>query len=100
MTQLFGGNIVNIYGVEKNFALMSWAAIPHNTNIDMIMSVGIVGTLVVYFAFCKSTILDIKNLKGENHSVSAMRMVVRTVMLIYTFSLSMFLSYGFLIFFV
>jgi hypothetical protein len=98
--QLFGGNIVNIYGVEKNFAHMTWDAAPHNANVDMFMSIGAVGTLVVYYAFCKSMLHDIKNLKGEHHSISAMRIIVRTVMLIYTFSLSMFLSYGFFIFFI
>ena len=97
-SQLFGGNISNIYGVEKNFAKMSWGAAAHNTNIDILMSVGFVGLFLIYrssLITLKSNVLDYKR---THDRLSAMRITVKLLTLFYTFSFSAFLSYGFMIF--
>ncbi len=95
---LFGGNVSNIYGVEKNFAQMSWNAAAHNTNIDILMSVGFFGLFLVYlscFITLKNSLADFQRSQDR---LSAMRITVKFITLFYTFSFSAFLSYGFMIF--
>lgn len=100
--QLFGGNVSNIYGIEKNFAEMSWNAAAHNTNIDILMGVGIVGIFIIYFVSIKNLIIDIKKYlknKSNTTSITTMRIITKILTIFYSFSLSLFLSYGFMVFF-
>lgn len=98
VAQLFGGNVSNVYGIEKNFAGMSWLHAAHNTNIDMLMSIGIVGTVIIYLISLKGLIEDVKLYRREHGSVVAMKISVKLMTVFYTFSLSSFLSYGYMIF--
>ena len=97
-SQLFGGNVTNIYAIEKNFAGMSWDAAAHSTTIDILMCVGIVGLLIIYYTSIKGLFQDIKLHRRKPEKVLAMRIIVKIITLFYALSLSMFLSYGFMIF--
>lgn len=98
VAQFFGGNVSNIYGIEKNFAQMSWDAAAHNTNIDILMSVGFVGLLLVYIPCIITFGKALGDFRKTRDRASAMRITVKVLTLFYTFSLSAFLSYGFMIF--
>ncbi len=96
--QMFGGNVTNIYAIEKNFSSMSWAAAAHNTNIDILMCIGLVGLVLIYYIAIRALISDIKLYYESKEAIIAMRIITKAITVFYTFSISMFLSYGFMIF--
>ncbi|MBR2376632.1 MAG: O-antigen ligase family protein [Clostridia bacterium] len=96
--QLFGGNISNIYGIEKDFAKMSWVAAAHNTFIDILMSVGVVGLIILLGVFVIGLKNDFVKYVRTRDSLSAMKIAIKIITLFYMFALSLFLSYGFMIF--
>ncbi len=99
MAKLFGGNVTNIYAIEKNFSGMGWEAAAHNTNIDMLMCVGIIGVVVFYVSSFVGLKKDIATHIAENDPVIALRISVKLITYFFAWSLSMFLSYGYMVFF-
>ena len=91
--QLIGGNVSNIYGIEKNFANMSWIAAAHNTIIDVLMCIGLIGLINISGLFCYRLKEYIFSFKAHRDNQMLMRITIKAVVMVYAFSISFFPSY-------
>ncbi|MBR5321986.1 MAG: hypothetical protein IKU48_00365 [Clostridia bacterium] len=93
--KIFGGHVCGIFGVDANYANDLSLHLPHNLNIDVLFSIGIFGLLYVYSIVFSS----FRYWFGKRGSEVGKHMILlKLIVVLYTFSLSYFLGFPSMIF--
>ncbi len=94
MTVLFGGIPVNPRQLHPDFT-----AAAHNEYIDMLLNVGLLGTVIMLGYFIATTYSHLKKYKKTNDERYLFLVVGKTVWACYAMTLTMFLDYRFMLMF-
>ncbi|WP_396128564.1 O-antigen ligase family protein [Exiguobacterium mexicanum] len=92
---LFGGNYITDYGFDLN----KFSSVTHNALIDMLLNFGLIGFMVLISTFLFSTIIYLKMYIQTKENFFLVLVMSKYVWLFYSFSLSMFPSWKFNLFF-
>ncbi len=94
LKKLFGGTSVNVRYFDP---VLGSAA--HNEYVDMLLNVGVIGTLIMFAYFFANFLRYIREYK-QSHDVKNLFLIVSKVLwMVYATSLTMFLDYRFLLLF-
>ncbi len=94
---VFGGNLVGAYGVGDSVAKeLGSAAMPHNFQIELLMTVGILGWMTVTLAAVMAFVGTVSLMWRTQDGAYRMLAITKAVLFLYSFSLSMFPSWWFL----
>lgn len=94
LRQLFGGNVTGIYGIEKNFSNMNWKAATHNTQLDILICLGLIGLIAFTYYYFTSLKRVVQLFYATKDKEYLMAIGVKLTVLLYSFSLSFFPSIG------
>lgn len=97
---IFGGNLCGVFGIgDFVFQIFPGRYATHNTQIDLLFSIGLLGWSIFSFIFIKSLINSWTMYFKTNEIVYKIIFILKSVILVYTFSLSFFPSWMILLFY-
>lgn len=98
INQLIGGNIVNSIAIEKKIG--NDYAVAHNEYVDLLLNVGILGTILILLSWLIVAIKDLFNYLKYKKKYDLCSFILKSVFLYYCFGLTMFMDIRFYIFYI
>ena len=97
---LFGGNMCGIYGMGKYvLTFLPGLYATHNTQLDILMSTGLIGWLIFSFLAIRSMINTWKMYFANNEGIYKLLFMIKSVIMLFSFSLAFFPSWTILVFY-
>ena len=94
ITLIFGGVPVNCKYIHPDFEMAA-----HNEYVDMLLNVGLVGAFVMFRYFFSNYIDYFKKYRKSRSQNALFLVMIKTVWMCYAMTLTMFLDFRFMIFF-